>query len=165
VRAFRIALAKYGASARDVFSGLSGYSTDGRWHSRGRYLDYAAESQSLAILERLVHYKRFDNLQPHVLCSLEIPDRAIVDLASVPPGWDGIDPLPAAQALGNEWYDRSASPGIRVPSVVTRGEFNLLVNARHSAWRWAWVSGPVPLAFDGRLEELMACSRRRKSAG
>ena len=50
VKAFRIVLRRYGATARSAFSGASGYATDGRWHSKGRYLDYAAESQSLAVL-------------------------------------------------------------------------------------------------------------------
>jgi hypothetical protein len=62
MRVFRIALAEYGAIARSAFSGQSGYRADGRRHSRGRYLDYATESRSLATLERLVHYTRFDSL-------------------------------------------------------------------------------------------------------
>src|SRR5476649_1499452 len=65
MRGFRTALKKYGATAREAFDGSSGYHADGRWHSRGRYLDYAAKSRSLATLERLVHYKRFDCVAPH----------------------------------------------------------------------------------------------------
>ena len=67
MRVFRIALWKCGATARDALGGQSGFLTDGRWHTHGRYLDYAAESWSLATLERLVHYKRFDCLAPHVI--------------------------------------------------------------------------------------------------
>lgn len=154
-----MALQRHGASAQEVFSGQSGFLTDGRWHSKGRYLDYAAESRSLALLERLVHYKRFDHLQGHVLCTAEIPDDAIIELASVPSGWDGIDPLPAAQAAGNAWCDQRVSPALRVPSVVTRGESNLLLNARHPRWRWGWVSAPVPFDFDIRLRELLKVAR------
>jgi RES domain-containing protein len=160
VRAFRIALQKHGATTREVFSGLSGYLADGRWHTRGRYLDYGAESLSLAVLERLVHYRRFDDLQPHVLCTLDIPDTALVELPSVPSKWDSIDLLPAAQALGNAWCDGKVSPAMRVPSAVTAGEFNLLLNARHPAWRWSWIAAPVPFAFDARLRDLVGTARR-----
>jgi len=162
VKAFRIAVRKHGATARDVLSGSSGYLTDGRWHTKGRYLDYAAEALSLAVLERLVHYKRFDDLQPHVLCAMDIPDAAIVEVPTVPPKWDGVDPLPAAQALGNAWCDRKVSPAMRVPSAVTPGEFNLLLNGRHPAWRWSWIAAPVPFAFDGRLRELLSTAKRSR---
>jgi RES domain-containing protein len=140
-------------------SGLSGYTVDGRWHSNGRHLDYAAESLSLAVLERLVHYKRFDGLQPHVVCSLDLPDTAVRSLDRVPKGWDGLDLLPAAQALGNTWCDRQESPALRVPSAVTRGEFNLLLNTHHPDWNWSWVSAPEPFRFDNRLQGLLAQAR------
>lgn len=162
MKAFRLALARYGVDARMVFSGLSGLSTDGRWHSAGRRLDYAAESRSLATLERLVHYKRFDHLEPHVLCIVDLPDAAIRDLPSLPPGWDGADLSPAAQALGNAWCDHLESPALRVPSAAMRGEFNLILNSGHADWSWSWVSGPEPFSFDPRLGELLRDARRRR---
>ena len=77
MRVFRIALTKYGATAKVALNGQSGYSADGRWHTRGRYLDYASGSRSLATLERLVHYKRFNFLEPHMIYELKIPDEHI----------------------------------------------------------------------------------------
>lgn len=156
MRSFRIVLRQFGATGRDAFSGVSGYSADGRWHSRGRYLDYTAESRSLATLERLVHYKRFNGLAPHVIYVVEIPDEHIAPLPSPPRGWDGDDLLPAAQALGDAWCDEARSPALRVPSGVTPGEANLIINSRHPLWDWKWVvSGPEPFVFDQRLVELM----------
>jgi RES domain-containing protein len=77
MRVFRIALAEFGATGRAGFSGRSGYRADGRWHNRGRDLDYAAESRSLATLERLVHYKRFNSLARHVIYMIDVPDDQI----------------------------------------------------------------------------------------
>jgi RES domain-containing protein len=151
VKAFRIVLQRYGATARETFSGTSGYLTDGRWHSKGRYVDYAAESQSLAILERLVHYKRFDALAPHVLYVVEVPDAQVEVCTELPKGWDGPSLLPAAQKLGNRWCDEGLSPAMKLPSAVTRGESNLLLNSKHPAWKWAWVLQRKPFVFDGRL--------------
>src|SRR5580704_1336528 len=110
MRVFRIALGRHGATAKEALSGKSGYETDGRWHSRGRYLDYAAESRSLATLERLVHYKRFDCLEPHVIYELEVPNEHIESILRLPAQWDGVDLLPAAQAFGNKWCDGQISP-------------------------------------------------------
>jgi len=143
---FRIALRRFGASAREAFNGRSGYSADGRWHRRGRYLDYAAESRSLATLERLVHYKRFDCLEPHVIYALDLPNEHIETVLAPPRGWDGDNLLPSAQEIGNRWCDKLKSPALQVPSAVTPGEHNLLLNSRHPAWNWKWVvSAATPL--------------------
>jgi RES domain-containing protein len=155
MRVFRIALKKYGATAKDAFNGKSGYSADGRWHTRGRYLDYAAGSRSLATLERLVHYKRFNFLEPHMIYELEIPGEHIEAALTAPPGWDQDDLLASAQAIGNEWCDKVRCPGLQVPSAVTRGEYNLMLNSRHSAWDWRWVVSSGPFDFDNRLADLL----------
>lgn len=162
MKAWRIVLRKFGRTSRVAFGGLSGFSVDGRWHNAGRHLDYAAQSLSLAILERLVHYKRFDALEPHLMYVLDVPDSAI-ESAPVPlHGWDGDEPARAAQAIGNSWCDERRSPSLLVPSAVTAGEYNLMINSRHPDWQWKWViSGPVTFAFDARLAELM---ERRRSA-
>jgi RES domain-containing protein len=154
MRVFRIALKKYGATAKDAFNGQSGFSADGRWHTRGRYLDYASGSRSLATLERLVHYKRFNFLEPHMIYEVEIPGGHIETVSTPPPGWDGDDLLPAAKEIGNRWFDHSRSPALKVPSAVSRGEHNLILNSRHPAWDWRRVVSSEPFDFDNRLAEL-----------
>lgn len=161
MNAFRIVLQRYGATARTAFSGASGYVTDGRWHSKGRYLDYAAESQSLAVLERLVHYKRFDVLAPHVLYVVEVPDSLIEVCPELPKGWDGSDLSPAAQRLGNRWCDERSAPALKVPSAVTRGESNLMLNSKHPAWKWGWVLRQTPFAFDERLRDIIEAASKK----
>jgi RES domain-containing protein len=156
MKVWRIALRKFGRNAAAAFSGSSGFSADGRWHSAGRHLDYTAESLSLAILERVVHYKRFDALEPHVLYALDIPGSAIEKIATAPKGWDAEDPNPEAQAMGDIWCDEQRTPALLAPSAVTPGEHNLLVNSHHPHWQWDWVvCGPQAFAFDARLAEVM----------
>lgn len=87
---------------------------------------------------------------------LDIPESAIEKVVAPPDGWDAEDTLPAAQAVGNAWCDEQRSSAMLVPSAVTSGECNLMVNSHHPAWRWDWVtSGPDPFAFDARLARLM----------
>lgn len=155
MKVFRIALMKFGATAREAFSGISGFSADGRWHTCGRLLDYAAQSRSLATLERLVHYKRFNCLSRHVIYVADIPDEHIETVLTFPKGWDGPDLLPTAQRIGDAWCDESRSVALQVPSAVTPGEHNLLINPHHPRWAWSWVHGPEPFWFDGRLQELL----------
>ncbi len=161
MRAWRIVLRKFGRTDRTAFGGLSGFSVGGRWHTAGRHLDYAAQSLSLAILERLVHYKRFDALEPHVLYMIDVPDAAIESAPVPPDGWDADEPAPAAQAIGDSWCDERRSPALLVPSAVTPGEYNLVTNSRYPDWQWNWViSGPVTFVFDSRLAELMKTYRK-----
>ena len=163
MKAWRIVLRRFGASKQAAFSGLSGFSADGRWHSSGRYLDYTAESLSLATLERLVHYKRFDALQPHVLYTIDVPPAAIEEAAALPAGWDADDPLVAAQIIGNRWCGQQRSPALRVASAITPGEHNLIVNAHHPAWRWSWVtSGPRRFSFEPRIAALVKKPARHR---
>jgi RES domain-containing protein len=160
VKAWRIVLRKFGGTRRTAFGGLSGFSVDGRWHTAGRHLDYAAQSLSLAILERLVHYKRFDALEAHWVYVLDVPDGAIESALAPPHGWDGDELLRTAQAIGDSWCDERRSPPLLVPSAVTPGEYNLIVNSRHPNWQWKWViAGLVTFAFDARLAELMKQSQ------
>ncbi len=164
MKAWRIVLRKFGRTRRVTFGGLSGFSVDGRWHTAGRHLDYAAQSLSLAILERLVHYKRFDALEAHLVYVLDVPDTAMESAPAPPQGWDGDEPVHTAQAIGDRWYDERRSPALLVPSAVTPGEYNLIVNSRHPDWQWKWViSGPVTFAFDARLGELIKQSKRAAS--
>jgi RES domain-containing protein len=140
---------------------VSGFSVNGRWHTAGRHLDYVAQSLSLAVLERLVHYKRFDALEPHVLYAIDVPDAAIESVPMPPRGWDGEEPMPAAQAIGDSWCDELRCPALLVPSAVTPGEYNLLINSHHPDWQWKWVtSGPVKFTFDARLADLMEHAAR-----
>jgi RES domain-containing protein len=162
VKIYRIALARYASDKRQVFSGLSGFVVDGRWHSKPRLLDYASQSVSLAALERLVHYKRLDGLAPHVLCSAELPEACILRLKPPPSGWNALDSADAIREVGNDWHDEMKSAALMVPSAIIPGEFNFLINSRHPDWRWSWVSRPVEFSFDRRLLELHS---RKSSPG
>jgi RES domain-containing protein len=156
VKIYRLALARYASDKRQVFSGLSGFVVDGRWHSRPRLLDYASQSVSLAALERLVHYKRLDGLAPHVFCSADLPEPCILRLKSPPSGWNALESASAVRKVGNGWHDEMKSAALMVPSAIIPGEFNFLINSRHPDWRWAWVSNPVPFVFDRRILELLS---------
>jgi RES domain-containing protein len=113
----------------------------------------------------LVHYKRFDALQAHVLYVVEVPDPLIVVCTDFPKGWDAPDLSPAAQKVGNRWCDERLSPAMKVPSAVTRGESNLLLNSKHPAWKWDWVIQRTSFAFDRRLREIAEAARVGKARG
>ena len=124
--------------------GGGGIAVDGRWHSAGRPIVYAAETSALAMLEVLVHLE-VDEMPPSFqLLEIEAPD----DLASA--SWP-IEQDPADQTATRAWGDVWLSGGdaalARVPSVIAPRGSNWLINPAHtdashvkllSATRWPW---------------------------
>jgi RES domain-containing protein len=53
MRVFRLCKQLYSGT---VLSGEGGLVVDGRWHSAGRRIVYAASSEALAVLEMRVHF-------------------------------------------------------------------------------------------------------------
>jgi hypothetical protein len=51
---------------------------------------------------------------------------------------------------------------MKVPSAVTRGESNLLLNSKHPGWKWGWVLQRTPFAFDGRLREIVEAASKKE---
>lgn len=130
VRGIRIVKTKYESLA---FTGEGAKEYGGRWNSRGRACVYLASSESLAILEILVHVREELLLQHYSLFEVDLPAEVVlrVDLSDLPNGWD--DPVPSASSakLGDGWLETSASAVLAIPSAVVPRERNYLLNPSH----------------------------------
>lgn len=151
MRLHRIALSAYASTAADAFSGKGGLYGKGRWHNTGRRIVYAAESQSLALLESLVHLQRSNNVAPYSRWEIEIPDALIAPApAALAAGWQ--TDLAATRALGDAWLAAAQTVAHWVPSAIVPQERNCLLNPEHPAFSLRWVvSGPHAFSFDPRL--------------
>ena len=123
--------------------GAGGIAIEGRWHSAGRPIVYAAESSALAILEVLVHLEVETIPGTFQLLKIEAPD----DLRAA--HWSGKDSAreSATRAWGDAWLANTETALARVPSVIAPGSFNWLINPGHgdakrlklvAASRWPW---------------------------
>ncbi|HXS27765.1 MAG TPA: RES family NAD+ phosphorylase [Steroidobacteraceae bacterium] len=150
MRVFRIAAARFAASRKKAFSGAGGIRASARWHSAGHPIVYTAQSLSLAALEILVHLKQTDDLRPFRAYIVSIPDELISQPRRYPLRWR--TEYRVSRAFGNAWLEAGNKPVLRVPSVITPGEWNYLLNPLHPAFSLKWVvSGPTVYAFDIRL--------------
>lgn len=128
----------------------------GRWNSRGNPALYVAQSRALALLESLVHAApgaRPANLK---LVSLRLPDgRGIgrISERALPAGWDRPVPLPSTQTIGDTFLREGKRLALRVPSALVRGEFNLLINPRHSDARFIEIISIEDFPIDPRLTQ------------
>lgn len=150
MRVFRLCKTVYSPA---VLSGQGGVVADGRWHSAGRPVVYAASSEALAVLELRVHLGRFLPKAEFAMHALELPDRLIerVPLKKLPAGWNSVPFTSASQAVGDEWLARGATLALQLPSVHSRSDTNVLINPAHPELRRVRLLAADPYAFDGRL--------------
>jgi RES domain-containing protein len=123
----------------------------GRWNSPGRAAIYACETQTGAMLEKLVHTN--GRMPKHQVCVVfEAPDS--VKIASLEPkdipGWAAAD-MAASRKAGDAWLETARTVVLRVPSVVFDVERNVLINPGHPDFRRFRVAGIEPVRWDERL--------------
>jgi RES domain-containing protein len=95
---------------------------------------YVSSSRSLATLELLVHLDDLATIRgSHVLIPLTFDESIVAEANTsvLQAGWDGPQIAPSTQLLGDQWVRSCASAVLKVPSVVTPGEYNYLVNPLH----------------------------------
>jgi len=150
ISAWRITKQKH---AKTAFTGDGARLYGGRWNSPGTPVVYTAESQSLAVLEMLVHLDSTEILTKYVLFQVEIDTSHIepVDKAKLPRNWKA-DPAPErVRAIGDAWIARGDSAVLRVPSALVPGESNFLLNPGHSDFPRLTIYKPLSFRFDPRI--------------
>lgn len=139
--------------AKSAFSGEGARLYGGRWNSRGTALIYTAQSQSLAVLEILVHLDSPELLKRYVLFEVTIHPSLVevFDLAKLPRDWKS-NPAPEdAQAIGDNWVRSRRSAVFRVPSTLVPAENSYLLNPAHPDFRKLHIGKPLPFQFDPRF--------------
>lgn len=150
MRLYRLCKARYSG---DVLGGEGGLTADGRWHTAGRRVVYCATSEALAVLEVRVHVGRFVPHHAYAMHVIDVPDRLIETLAPerVPAEWNAVPHTAASQAIGDAWLTRGRTPGLRVPSVHSRSDANVLLNPVHREHGRLRLVEAAPYRFDARL--------------
>ena len=140
---------RLGTDRHPIWDGIGAALRGGRWNPPGAPVIYAAATQSLAMLERLVQGAELGGAR---LVEAEIPDDVPWDdlLRSPPVGWADIG-SPSAREAGAAWLAAEHTALLRVPSVVVPREANWIVNPAHPDAARIRVGPPEPLGWDPRL--------------
>ncbi len=147
--AWRIVKRKHAASA---FSGHGAAKYGGRWNSRGVLMIYTSGSESLAVLETLVHlnppmafrYVKFD-------IKFNTASVRTLATASLPANWRQEPPSASTQSLGDVWVKSAATAILAVPSIIVPGETNYLLNPAHPDFSKIKIGKSEEFVFDPRL--------------
>ena len=151
VTAYRLIKRKFQESA---FDGEGARLYGGRWNSPGKACVYVASSESLALLEIMVHLESYRLLNAYALLRLTLPAESIlsVGVEDLPDNWQEA-PAPAETAeLGDGWLASGQSLALALPSVVVPRELNYMLNPAHPLFEQAISTAEaLPFQPDPRL--------------
>ena len=144
--------------SRKQFSGrLSGKGAaikGARWNSMGIEMIYTAGNRSLAMAEVAVHFTFATLPSDYFMLTIFIPDDiSLLKLndADLPLGWN-IFPSPAsAQKIGDQFIYENKHSVLKIPSAVTYGDYNLLINPNHPDFKRIKIIDKEKFPFDHRI--------------
>jgi RES domain-containing protein len=147
---WRLCRSKY---ADDAFNGEGAKLYGGRWTMPGIAAVYCAESRSLAALEILANIEDwgdFDGIEWSMRAAT-FPASFVETPTRFPAQWRRYPHTPETQRFGSIWVKEARSVALRVPSAITPGEFNYLLNPEHPDFAKLTLGRPEPFHFDPRL--------------
>lgn len=116
-----------------AFDGEGARLFGGRWNSKGNACVYLAGSESLAMLEVMVHIEDYALLEKYTLIEISLHEDDLMQLSknAWPTDWR-VDPAPSSTAvIGDSWLASQSSLALAIPSVVVPRETNYLLNPWH----------------------------------
>lgn len=147
---FRLCRKKFGLGLSGKGAALKG----ARWNSAGTELIYTASNRSLAMAEVAVHFTLATLPPDYQMMTIYIPDRIKlykIDFSELPDNWNEFPHPAATQAIGDEFVSASKQAVLQVPSAVTAGDYNLLLNPNHSQFSGIRVVEVQSFPFDKRI--------------
>lgn len=129
MKAYRVEKQKY---LKSLLHGIAGIQHSFRWNTKGNPIIYAAESKSLALLEKCANLsKPFQGLtSDYVLVSIHLPIDTCrtIQPNKLPENWNSIVQYhKETQRIGNAFVN-SDELALHVPSSIVTSECNVLIN-------------------------------------
>jgi RES domain-containing protein len=135
-----------------MHGGGAAQSVRARWNSKGRFVIYAAEHYSTALIEVAAQFERLELSPTLVYTRIDIPDDASVEEVQPDDMPDWATDKSVTQPLGDAWYDSRRSLILIVPSTVAPGiERNVLINQHHPEFKRIVASEPAPIRCHPKL--------------
>lgn len=135
---YRLFREKYASPLSGTGSAIKG----ARWNSIGVELIYTAANRSLAMAEVAVHFTWATLPADYLMAAISIPDDMHIDTinaSALTEDWRDFPHPVSTQKFGDKFVLDNKYCVLKVPSVVTQGDYNFLINPAHknfneSAW-------------------------------
>ena len=147
---YRLTKKKYGTTLSGKGAAIFGE----RWNSKGNEVIYTAENRSLAMAEVAVHLMIGMLPSNYEMLTIFIPDTIKikkVDVQKLPQDWNTFPHPKTTQKIGDFFLQENKFCVLKVPSVVTKGDFNIMINPNHIDFKKIKVTVSEPFPFDRRL--------------
>jgi RES domain-containing protein len=122
----------------------------GRWTPPGKPCVYASLSPASALLEYLAHLEG-EPPDELMLAVATIPRGTVLSETNEPSTWNALPYRHEVQQVGASWLESGRSLALRVPSALSTGESNVLLNPGHQAFAGLQLEALRPVSIDPRL--------------
>lgn len=147
---FRLAREKYATPLSGKGAAIKG----ARWNSIGIELIYTAKNRSLAMAEVAVHFTLATLPEDYMMITMDIPDdieTKQIEEVDLPTGWRDFPHPISTQKIGDDFVVENKYCVLIIPSVVTQGDFNVLINPYHKDFRKITITKIEKFPFDKRI--------------
>ena len=130
MEAFRLSRKMYSSTLSGKGAAIKG----ARWNSIGVEIIYTASNRSLAMAEVAVHFTLATLPGDYMIETILIPDEISLqklNITDLPLGWNTFPHLASTQAIGDKFIVDNKYCILQIPSAVTKGDYNLLINPNH----------------------------------
>jgi len=149
---FRLTRKKFAGSLSGKGAALKG----ARWNSAGVELIYTAANRSLTMAEVAVHFSLSTLPDDYMMMNIFIPDDIEImelSVSDLPPEWNKFPHPPSTQAIGDRFVAENRICVLKIPSVVTQGDYNFIINPNHSDFSRIKILQVEMFPFDRRIFE------------
>lgn len=150
MEAYRLTREKFAADLSGIGAAMKG----ARWNSVGIEMIYTASNRSLAMAEVAVHLSLATLPDDYMMMTIQLPDDISLTKLSVtdlPIDWNKFPHPSTTQSIGDQFISENLYCVLQIPSSVTEGDYNLLLNPHHPDFKRIKIIDTKKFVFDQRL--------------
>lgn len=147
---FRLSRKKFAQPLSGKGAALKG----ARWNSPGVEMIYTAENRSLAMAEVAVHLTFATLPDDYVMITISIPDEIPLKRISkslLPADWKTFPHPASTRIIGDDFVQENKFCIMQIPSVITQGDYNVLINPGHKDFNKIEITKIEKFPFDRRI--------------
>lgn len=125
-----------------------------RWNSVGVEVLYTAANRSLAMVEVAVHFTLATLPKNFMMVTIHIPDEIEIlkiEHTTLPANWNTFPHPQSTQKFGDHFITENKYCVLQIPSVVTKGDYNILINPKHPLFEKITIINVEKFPFDERI--------------
>ena len=150
MEAYRLSREKFAATLSGKGAAIKG----ARWNSIGCEIIYTASNRSLAMAEVAVHFTLATLPNDYRMVTIFLPNDTSIQklqVTDLPEDWNTFPHPSTTEAIGDRFIAANKYCILQIPSAVTQGDHNLLINPNHTDFKRIKITATDKFPFDKRI--------------